>query len=489
VQIDLIVAFTLLALSLLTWLIPVLMLFVVPTNRRPSAATAWLMLIFALPWFGLFIFLLIGSPKLSPRRRALQREVNGLINDFIAKARADPEQRRMVDPEVPPRYQPFVKLGTALGALPAMAGNAVEIIDDYDAILDRITADIDAARDFVHVQFYILIADATTERCFAAMERAAARGLPVRVLYDPVGSRKFPTYRAGLERMRAAGIHAYPMLPLYRRGDINRPDLRNHRKIVVVDGEVGYTGSLNLIERAYHRRDQIIYDELMARVSGPAADALDAVFRSDWYAETGERLTDPYLPVHPMVLTEAGNALCQVLPSGSGFEKENNLRLFVDLIHAARERVVICNPYFVPDDALMMAVVSASLRGVDVTLFNSEAQDQFLVAYAQRSYYEQLLRAGVKIRLYRAPTLLHSKTLSVDDDVAVIGSSNFDMRSFELNLEVTLICYDRLVTADLRRSERVYHTRSRPLTLEEWLERPRYQRLFENTTRLMSALL
>lgn len=465
------------------------MLFIVPSNRRPSSATAWLLLIFATPWLGLLIFLLIGSPKLSTRRRTLQREVNGYIADFIALARQDPSLLPLVDPKISPRYEPFVKLGTALGALPAMSGNHVELLDDYDTMLARIAADIDAARDFVHVQFYILIADAATEDCFQAMERAVARGVPVRVLYDPVGSRKYPTYRATLARMRAAGIGAYPMLPLNRRGDFNRPDLRNHRKIVVVDGEVGYTGSLNLIERAYHRRDTIVYDELVARVRGPAADALDAVFRSDWYAETNERLTDPRNSIHPIVFTDEGDALCQVLPSGSGFEKENNLRLFVDLIHASRERLVICNPYFVPDDALMMAVVSAALRGVEVTLYNSEVHDQFLVAYAQRSYYEQLLRAGVQIRLYRAPTLLHTKTISVDDEVAVVGSSNLDMRSFELNLEVTLLCYDPAAVTALREIEACYHARSFSLTLDEWLQRPPHQRLFENVTRLMSALL
>ncbi|NTU78398.1 MAG: cardiolipin synthase [Chloroflexales bacterium] len=471
------------------WLIPIAMLFVVPVNRKPSAATAWLMLVFALPWIGLALFLLLGSPKLSPRRRHIQREINGYISAFIAKAREDPALTPMVAPLVPERYQPFVELGTALGALPALAGNAVEILTDYDDMLARIAADIDAARLFVHVEFYILIADTASEACFQAMERAVARGVSVRVLYDPVGSRKYPTYRATLERMRAAGIRAHPMLPLNRRGDLNRPDLRNHRKILVVDGEVACTGSLNLIHRSYHRRDAIYYDELMARVRGPAADALDAVFRTDWYSETGERLTAEHNTAYLVELTSGGEALCQVLPSGSGFDNENNLKLFVALIHASRRRLVICNPYFVPEDALLLAVTSAALRGVDVTLYNSEAQDQFLVANAQRSYYEELLRAGVKIRLYKAPTLLHTKTMSIDDDIAVIGSSNLDMRSFLLNLEVTLICYDRGVVADLRQAEASYLERSRLIELDAWQRRPLHQRLFENLARLMSALL
>ncbi|HMQ33540.1 MAG TPA: cardiolipin synthase [Chloroflexaceae bacterium] len=471
------------------WLIPFIMLFIVPPNRKPSSATAWLLLIFAVPWVGLLVFLLVGSPKLSPRRRELQRQINDYIGAFIAEARADPETAPLVAPPIAERIRPFVELSTALGALPAVAGNAVELITDYDEMLARIAADIDAARRFVHVEFYILIADGATEGVFQAMERAADRGLPVRVLYDPVGSRRYPPYGATLRRLKAGGIIARPMLPIRGAIDFNRPDLRNHRKIVVVDGEIAYTGSLNLVERGYHRRDGIRYDELVARVRGPAADALDAVFRTDWLSETDERLSALGDLDYPMELTRDGEALCQVLPSGSAFANENNLKLFVALIHASRRRLVICNPYFVPDDALMLAVVSAAHRGVHVTLLNSEAQDQFFVAHAQRSYYEQLLRAGVEIRLYKAPTLLHSKTISVDDDIAVIGSSNLDMRSFTLNLEVTLVCYDPGAVRDLRRAEAEYIARSRALSLEEWRARPRLGQLFENIARLMSALL
>lgn len=471
------------------WLIPFVMLFIVPTKRRPSSATAWLMLLFALPWLGLLIFLLIGFPKLSRHRRELQRTSDDAILAFIDQVRHDPAMAPLVDPPLSERHEPLVKLSSSVGALPAMGANQVELITDYAAMLAQIAADIDAASVFVHVQFYILIADAATEDCFQAMERAVARGVSVRVLFDPVGSRKYPTYRATLARMHAAGIAAYPMLPLWRLNDRNRPDLRNHRKIVVVDGEIAYTGSLNLIERGYHRKDDIHYDELVARVQGPAADALDAVFRTDWFSETGEHLTGTTDTAYPIVLTPMGTTICQVLPSGSAFENENNLKLFVSLFYTARHRIVICNPYFVPDESLLLAVLIATARGVKVTMYNSAAQDQFLVANAQRSYYDELLSAGVELRLYHAPNLLHTKTISIDDDIAVIGSSNLDMRSFQLNLEVSLICYDPAVVRDLRRAETEYHAHSRPLELATWRQRPPVNLLAENLSRLMSALL
>src|SRR5207247_6687530 len=167
-------------------------------------------------------------------------------------------------------------------------------------------------------------------------------------------------------------------------------------------------------------------------------------------------------------LKAAGDVLCQVVPSGSGFEDENNLKLFTALIHAAQHKLVITNPYFVPDVALMTALTSAAQRGVDVTLVNSEARDQFMVSHAERSYYEEVLKAGVKIYRYKEPILLHSKHITVDDDIAVIGSSNMDIRSFLLNLEVTLICYAPSVVADLRQVEAVDLSRCNVVNLEEW---------------------
>jgi len=189
--------------------------------------------------------------------------------------------------------------------------------------------------------------------------------------------------------------------------------------------------------------------------------------------------TDPF---HP------GDVLCQILPSGSGFEDENNLKLFTALIHAARKKLVITNPYFIPDDALMTALTSAAQRGVDVTLVNSEASDQFLVSHAERSYYEDLLKAGVKLYRYKAPILLHSKHITIDDDIAVIGSSNMDIRSFLLNLEVTLICYAPSVVADLRQVEARDLSRCNEVNLEEWETRSTREKFYENISRLTAAV-
>jgi len=476
-------------IAIIGWIIPIVMLFFIPVNRKPSSATAWLMLILLLPYLGLIIFLLIGSPKLSRHRRAQQRTMDGLISKAVADAEQQPELTALLDPTIPLRYEPFVKLNTNLGYLPAFGGNSVELLPDYHDVFQRIAEEIDRAQKFVHVEYFALSRDEETECVFAAMERSVNRGVKVRVLMDHLGSRKYPNFKKMRAQLTVAGIENHLMLPLHFFGSrYTRPDLRNHRKIVVIDGQIGFTGSQNMIKRNYFRKDAIYYDELVALVKGPIAAQFEAAFVTDWYSETGFLLNSQNAPETYMEPLIGGYVLCQVLPSGSGFENENNLKLFTSLIHAARNTLVITNPYFVPDDALMTAITSAAQRGVDVTLLNSEVSDQFFVSHAERSYYEDLLKAGVKIYRYNAPILLHSKHITIDDDIAVIGSSNLDIRSFQLNLEVTLVCYDASVVAQLRQIEATYINKSRLVNLGEWETRPVREKLFENITRLTAAL-
>jgi len=321
--------------------------------------------------------------------------------------------------------------------------------------------------------------------------RARERGVICRVLIDHLSNLllRGPV----LKKLGAAGIPVHEMLPANPFDDQwNRIDLRNHRKIVVVDGAVGFTGSHNLIEDTYHKRSNvrkgIHYIELVVRVTGPVVREFNAAFITDWYSETEELLDERTAPEMRVPIPVTGEVLCQVLPSGPGFEHNNNLMLFVALFHAARRHITIVNPYVVPEETLLLALTSAAQRGVEVTLIVSEMGDQFLVYHAQGSYYEELLKAGVNIYRYRAPLILHSKSISIDDDIAVIGSSNMDIRSFELNLEISLVCYNTQVVADLRKLEEDYLRRSRQLSLDAWQARPLHTKLLDNLARLTSAL-
>jgi cardiolipin synthase len=484
-------------LIVIGYAIPVIMLFIIPTNRKPSSATAWLLTMLLLPYLGLLIYILIGNPKLPARRRAQQRTATEFITETVAQVRAftaaDQAAHSLLDPVIPDEYKRFVALNLNLGGVPAYAGNSVELLPDYAGSLARIAEAINEARYFVHIEYFIIALDKATEECFVAMEQAAQRGVKVRVLLDDLGSRSYPRYQDMLTRLTLAGIEWHLTLPFKLFNPrFTRPDLRNHRKIVVIDNFVGFVGSQNLIDRTYHKKKNLkkglYYTELVARVAGPAVRQFNHLFMTDWYTETNVILLKDLPRETTHVFNRRGEVLCQTLPSGPGYPDDNNLKLYTELIHAAEHKLTIANPYFVPDDALMTAITTVAERGVDVTLISSEIGDQFLVYHAQRSYYEQLLQAGVKVYLFKSPSLLHAKHLTVDDDIAVIGSSNLDLRSFTLNLEVTLICYDTSVVAAMQPIFDSYLQRANKLYLHEWVLRSPMTRLAENVARLTAAL-
>ena len=288
------------------------------------------------------------------------------------------------------------------------------------------------------------------------------------------------------------GAEHRAMLPIRPwRGQWQRPDLRNHRKFLIVDGSIAFTGSQNLIARHYHRRarrdgSQLVWEELMVRFAGPIVAGIEALFATDWYSETGELLLRE--TVIPPEIDPGQGLDAQVVPSGPAFEGENNLRLFNSLVYAAQEQIQICSPYFVPDESMLYAITTAAQSGLDVQLFVSEVGDQTLVFHAQRSYYEELLRAGVRIWLYRSPTVLHAKHFTVDDEVAIIGSSNMDMRSFSLNLEVSVMVRGESIIRELREIEQSYRDNSTELLLDDWLRRPAHMRTFDDLARVTAAV-
>ncbi|MFE5671039.1 cardiolipin synthase [Agromyces sp. NPDC056523] len=474
-------------LVLVDLVIRIIAIIVVPRNRRPTAGMAWLLAIFFIPYLGILFFLLIGNPKLPKARRAKQDEVDRFIRDSTHGV-----ERVSDSTKWPSWFEGVVQLNRNLGAMPLIGSNSARLIGDYQASLDAMTDAIGRAARYVHVEFYIFAYDSTTARFFDALGHAVARGVEVRVLIDHIASRRVKGYRRTIRRLTDMGVEWRLMLPIMPfRGKYQRPDLRNHRKILVVDGEIGYLGSQNVVDRSYHKRSNIRrglkWQELVAEVEGPIVSGLDAIFATDWYLETGDAPSRDELI--PFTQEAAQQDLdCQVVPSGPGYQNENNLKLFLALMYAAQRRMIITSPYFVPDEAMLRAISGATQRGVHVELFVSELGDQALVYHAQRSYYEALLRAGVRIYMYQAPFILHAKHFTIDDDVAVIGSSNMDIRSFELNMEVSLLVRGESFVREMRAVEDGYRRDSRELTLEEWMRQPLRSTVLDNLARLTSAL-
>ena len=500
----------------------VVALVIVPPNRRPQTSMAWLLAIFFIPFLAFLAFLAFGSHRLSPTRRRKQ----ATINDFLL------EQQVLLPAEVtvtsdelrtrgdlPSWLPPASDITSRLAHMPMLRGNEMAFLDDYEATIAQMVADIDSATTTVHSLFYIMSVDPVTEDYYRALTDAVKRGVKVRVLFDQVATLRIPGSRAVVKRLKETGAEFHPMLPFQPwRGVYQRPDLRNHRKILTIDGTVAYTGSQNIIESGYrdprHHRRSLRWHDLMVRATGPVVHSLEAVFITDWFQETDELLplappspdTTPHpTPTHSPTATEKTNrtstalaktaasgpdktTICQVIPSGPAIDGEVNLRVFLEMLYGATRDILIISPYIVPDDSMRYAITSAALRGVRVDVVVSEIGDQPLVFHAQRSYYEELLRAGVHLHLYPAPTILHPKFVVVDSEVAVMGSSNLDMRSFTLNLELTLLLLGSHPISELTRLGRDYLDASTELSLEKWNQRSRKTRVIEGLARLTATV-
>jgi cardiolipin synthase A/B len=457
----------------------------VPSNRRPSSSIAWLLLIVVTPILGLALFLLIGSPFVRGRRAKVQAEANKVISERTAEI-----------PDVPPGaaipvgVDSLFRLNRRLSYLPCVTGVSHGLFGDSEASIKAMTEAVNEAEATVHVEFFITAWDDTTDILMTALADAVKRGVRVRLLYDDVASRRYPGFKQMNSRLTAVGIEWHEMMPIKPfKGKWRRPDLRNHRKLLVVDSKVAFMGSQNMIDSTYDIPKNIKigrhWKDLNIKISGPIVGELEAVFAMDWYSETGEKLG-----AEIELLTEADQDAVpmQLLPSGPGYLTMPNLRLFSGLVHRAQQKLSLTSPYFVPDDSLLESITTAAYRGVEVELFVSEQADQFVVQNAQASYYDVLLEAGVRIYQYPKPTVLHAKHFTVDDMVGIIGSSNMDYRSFGLDYEITLMSTGEQFITDLQEVADGYRAVCRELTLAEWRQRPKGQKYVENVMRLVSAL-
>ena len=471
------------------YIVKIIAVGVVPENRRPSSSSAWLLLILFVPIVGIPAFLLLGSPYINQRRARIQAEANELMHEGADDL-----------PDVPPslvaapEFVSVAQLGRALTALPMVTGDSHGVISDYEDSIERMAELVDGAHEYVHVEIYIMAWDQTTDVFFRALERASARGVEVRVLFDHIGSRKYPGFHRLGKRLNAAGIEWHLMLPFIPwRGKARRIDLRNHRKLLVIDGKQAMMGSQNMIDSSYlNRKNSQIgrnWHDIMVELSGPIVAGIEAAFSTDWYSESGQALgIRPYERDGNEPEVGGATSAMQLIPSGPGFTTSPNLKVFTSMMYLAQKRLAIVSPYFVPDESLLAAVETAARRGVDVELYVSEQADQYMVDRAQSSYYRSLLEAGVRIFLYPKPAVLHTKCFIVDDIYAVMGSSNMDMRSFGLNYEISLLTTGGDLVDDIIDVVADYQDVSHELTLEEWEKRPWPRRYMESVMRLTSSL-
>ncbi|MDO5704712.1 MAG: cardiolipin synthase [Paracoccus sp. (in: a-proteobacteria)] len=448
---------------------------------EPSARLAWVLMVEALPVIGIGAYALFGEVRM---RRAEVQRMADVRNSLTGRWQVSPQ--KVDDP--PPQVAPVIEANQAVGGMYAVRGNALRLLAEDDSAIDDLVAAIDAARDHVHVLFYIWLPDDSGARVAAAVVRAAQRGVAARVIVDAVGSRGL--VRSALwSDMQAAGavcVTAFPWgMPLVSML-FQRLDVRNHRKIVVIDNAVAFSGSRNCADMAFAIKPRFApWIDILVELRGPAVRQMQAIFLADWISYTGRDLGD----MLEMADSAAQpGAIVQAVATGPDRREGSIGDCLTTMIYAARDQVIITTPYYVPDAALDAAIRSAARRGVRVTMILPERNDSLVVGATSQGFYHDLIQAGVRLMLFQRG-LLHAKILSVDGQMAMIGSANLDRRSFELNYEVNMLIVDPDFIAILDRQQAGYLDRAREITLDEVRGWTRIRRIRNNLLALASPLL
>ena len=449
---------------------------VITENRNPVKTLAWVMVLVFLPIVGFVLYLLFGMDMRKERvigRRSLSRLMKEpLLNykDYVSPTPLEPHGK-------------LTRMMRQAGQSYLLGGNGVNPFIDFPSMLHDMLRAIASARHHVHVQFYIFMDDAVGRLVRDALIDKARQGVKVRLLYDDVGSWK--AKNSFFRAMQQEGIEVYPFGEVKFAALTKRVNYRNHRKVVIVDGHIGYLGGMNIAERYYRGLSWGCWRDTHIRVEGMAVNALQTSFFVDWYYASCELIVDAcYFPK----VERRGDSDMQIVTSYPMGEWKTIMQGLLQVISQSRHYLYIQTPYFMPTEPILMALRNAALAGVDVRLMVPRRGDSLLADLASHSYYKEVMMAGVKIYQYEAG-YLHAKMLLSDDNFVTVGSTNMDFRSFEQNFEINAFIYDpevvkvmkRIFMDDQQHSSRIHPT--------EWKQRPLWNRFWESLVRLLSPLL
>lgn len=462
-------------------------------KRRPTGVSlAWLLVVASVPFVGAVLYLFVGELWL-PRRRILRYNA---FKDSISEQINSIDQAWDIKGEDLSRAAQLLNAQTHIPlGLSALGGNSIKIFNTSSACMRAIVEDIDNAKSAIAMLFYIWESGGDTVLVEQALIRAAQRGVVCRVMVDSAGSKKFTKTNCARE-MLDAGIKVVETLPVgIFRVLFARIDIRNHRKIITIDHDIAYTGSMNMVDPKLFQVGQKVgqWVDVNARVEGPAARVLDMTLSLDWAVDLFDESTDrPGAEIRAMMpqaqLQSSGKIPLQVVPSGPDQSPRIIHDMLLTLIYNATKRLIITTPYFIPSEAMLTALTAASMRGVHVTLVVPEKIDSILIRHASKSYFEDLLDAGVEIRAYRGG-LLHAKTVTADNEVAMLGTVNMDKRSFWINFEISLFAYDVGVVSELRQIQEAYIKDAILIESEQWRSRSILSRVVQNTVQLLAPIL
>ncbi len=455
------------------------------SKRKPTGVSmAWITLLVAFPIVGVCFYVLLGETWLCGKRtRRTAQSAERLVEPVRA---LDAKFGAEFDDHHPAAVA-IAALGRAAAISPPLGGNGVELLGNAPESFQRLIQDIESAGRSCDLLYYIWQSAGRVAEVQRALIRAAERGVHCRVLVDAVGSRGF-LRSTSCRQLRAAGVEVRASLPVnFLRGTLHRVDIRNHRKLAVIDDQIAHVGSLNMADPDYFMRNEGFgkWVDLNARVAGPSAALLGDLFEADWAMESSDPVRSQ---IDPETTQRAGDEVVQAVPSGPGQQPASLFQILTAAVYGATKELTITTPYFIPDEAFASGLIAAATRGVKVTLVVPSKVNGVFVRMASMAYYDDLLSAGVRVHLYNEG-LLHAKTIAVDDEIAIIGTVNIDRRSFWLNYELSLVLHGQRSVEALRTIQGRYISQSSRLTDSAWMHRGRTRKLVEHAAQLLAPIL
>ncbi len=452
-------------------------------NRDPAKTVVWLLILGVLPVLGALLYLVFGRTfrrrKLMRRNDSIESRLERIVNN---------QQRRLAGSDVVigdkgPKKKKLIRLLLKDALAPLTVNNRLEVLTNGEDTFKALFEALEGAKDSIHLEYYIFKDDEVGRDVLKILSGKASDGVEVRVLVDGWGSRKIAK---GLSGLRRAGAEAEWFLPVRFPFLSSKLNLRNHRKIVIVDGRLGFIGGLNIGDEYLSRNKKFgFWRDTFVRLEGESVHFLQTVFLNDWYFATRRSVDGRKYYPH---LERVGEQLSQIAASGPDSDWEPILQVFFTAMTGAQNKIYIETPYFIPDDSALMALKTAALSGLDVKIIFQGIPDHKLTYWASHSYFAELLEAGVRIFSYRKG-ILHAKILIIDGEIGSVGSANFDMRSFRLNFEISAFVYNREFAARLEQDFEHDLADSEEIRVEEFHRRPISYRIKESGARLLSPLL
>ena len=443
---------------------------------------AWVLVIIFIPIFGLFLYHLIGKNIYKEKTFKKKYLDDRMIYENLSFQKRSSAAATFSQPAIH-KNEKLIRLLESSGNTPLIHGNKANILNDGASTFDSIHSAIKMANKYVHLEYYIFLPGKVCDDLVALLAMKVKEGVAVRIIYDGVGSWKLD--KAYIQKMRDQGIEVFPFMPVRIGPLANRINYRNHRKIIVVDGIIGFTGGINVADK-YVYGDEVLghWQDIHLRIEGPAVEYLNHIFLQDWFFVSQQKIDST--GIEPKIWSN-GHAM-QVIASGPDSQYASIQQEYFAMINEANEYIYITTPYFIPGTPIIEALKVAAISGVEVILLLPRNSDSKVLKWSVRSYLENLLEAGVRIFLYQEG-FLHSKTIVSDDYLASIGTANLDQRSFTQNFEVNVMVYGKPICQELKTIFYEDLSRSKELFHDQFHKRPINEKFLESTARLLSPLL